>query len=120
VALVRGICRLVRAEFVVGGDRIIAEVPRTASAFGPITWGIDNHLLVFNAPAGSEDSKPQPADIVVYVFSHAGIVSRNGDSDHDFYAIEGNTNPNGGRDGYEVAERGRRYGSVKRSIRIPA
>ena len=60
-----------------------------------------------------------PGDIVVYEFSHTGIVSGTGDRESSFYAIEGNTNPGGGRDGYEVAERGRNYSSVRKFIRLP-
>src|SRR5215813_13921118 len=93
-------------QYAAKGDTTITQVPRTAAAFGLITWGIDNRLPVFNAPVSATDLKPRPGDIVVYEFSHTGIVSRKGDSAHDFYAIEGNTNANGGRDGYEVAERG--------------
>jgi hypothetical protein len=106
-------------KFAAEGALVVAQVPRTAAAFGLITWGADNHFLVFNPPVVPKDSKPRPGDIVVYVFSHAGIVSGNADSTQDFYAIEGNTNPSGGRDGYEVAERGRHYSSVKKFIRIP-
>jgi hypothetical protein len=97
----------------------IAQVPRTAVAFDLITWGSDNHFPVFNSPISSEDAKPRPGDVVVYEFSHTGIVSREGDAAHNFYAIEGNTNPSGGRDGYEVAERGRDYSSVKKFVRLP-
>jgi hypothetical protein len=75
---------------------------------------------VFNPPIDQKSSKPRSGDIVVYEFSHAGIVSKDGDAAHDFYAIEGNTNPTGGRDGYEVAERGRKYSLVKKFIRLPA
>ena len=96
------------------------HVPRTAAAFGLITWGNDNHYQVFNPPASSKDVKAMPGDIVVYEFSHTGIVSRAGDRKYGFYAIEGNTNPGGGRDGYEVAERGRNYSSVRKFIRLPA
>ncbi len=97
----------------------IAHVPRTASAFGLITWGNDNHFSVFNPPVKDDDRLPRIGDIVVYEFSHTGIVSGDRDSNHDFYAIEGNTNPGGGRDGYEVAERGRNYSSVRKFIRLP-
>ncbi len=97
----------------------ITHAPRTTAAFGLITWGNDNHFPVFNPPISSKDPKPKPGDIVVYEFSHCGIVSKEGDSAHDFYAIEGNTNPGGGRDGYEVAERGRNYSSVKKFVRLP-
>ena len=101
------------------GGTNITNVPRTPSAFGLITWGNDNHYQVFNPPIKTKGIQPRPGDIVVYEFSHTGIVSRKGDSNHDFYAIEGNTNPGGGRDGYEVAERGRNYSSVKKFIRLP-
>jgi hypothetical protein len=84
-----------------------------------ITWGNDNHYQVFNPPANSNDAKAMPGDIVVYEFSHTGIVSRAGDRRYSFYAVEGNTNPGGGRDGYEVAERGRNYSSVRKFIRLP-
>jgi len=105
-------------QFAAAGDDKIAHVPRTASAFGLITWGNDNHFQVFNPPVNAKDVKPQPGDIVVYEFSHTGIVSRPGDKTHDFFAIEGNTNDGGGRDGYEVAERGRNYSSVRKFIRL--
>jgi hypothetical protein len=97
----------------------ITHVPRTTAAFGLITWGNDNHYQVFNPPASPKDIKAMPGDIVVYEFSHTGIVSRAGDPKYSFYAIEGNTNPGGGRDGYEVAERGRNYSSVRKFIRLP-
>ena len=107
-------------QFAARGETQIADVPRTAAAFGLISWGLDNHYPVFNSPADRSTEKPRPGDIVVYEFSHTGIVSKDGDSTHDFYAIEGNTNPTGGRDGYEVAERGRKYSLVKKFIRLPA
>ncbi|PYI61466.1 MAG: hypothetical protein DMC59_00340 [Verrucomicrobia bacterium] len=105
-------------QFADGGGINITDVPRTASAFGLITWANDNHYQVFNPPIKTNDIQPNPGDIVVYEFSHTGIVSAKGDSNHDFYAIEGNTNPGGGRDGYEVAERGRNYSSVRKFVRV--
>jgi hypothetical protein len=108
-------------QFAAGGDTKIAHVPRTPSAFGLISWGNDNHYEAFNppTPSDSKSHKPRPGDIVAYEFSHTGIVSHEGDSTHDFYAIESNTNPGGGRDGYEVAERGRNYSSVRKFITLP-
>jgi len=105
--------------FAAEADTKITHVPTTTAAFGLITWGNDNHYPVFNPPVRAKDIKPVPGDIVVYEFSHTGIVSREGDAAHDFYAIEGNTNPGGGRDGYEVAERGRNYSSVRKFVRLP-
>ena len=105
-------------QFADEGGINITDVPRTASAFGLITWANDNHYQVFNPPIKTKDIQPNPGDIVVYEFSHTGIVSRKGDAQHDFYAIEGNTNPGGGRDGYEVVERGRNYSSVRKFVRV--
>jgi len=93
-----------------------SHVPRTASVFGLITWDNDGHFQVFNPPVNKNDVKPQPGDIVVYEFSHTGIVSRKGDATHNFFAIEGHTNDGGGRDGYEVAERRRNYSSVRKFV----
>lgn len=106
-------------KYAAEGGFDIVQVPRTPSAFGLITWGNDNHYTVFAPPIQAEGTKPRPGDVVVYEFSHTGIVSREGDTAYDFYAIEGNTNPSGGRDGYEVAERGRPYSSVKKFVRLP-
>jgi len=100
-------------------DAKIAHIPRTAAAFGLIDWANNNHFDVFNPPGSSGGSAPQSGDIVVYELSHCGIVSKPGDDNHDFYAIEGNTNPGGGRDGYEVAERGRNFSSVRKFIKLP-
>ena len=89
--------------------------PKTASAFDLIDWGKSSGCTVFYP--GSV-ATPQRGDIVVYAFSHCGIVADPGDG-QTFAAIEGNTNEDGGRDGYEVARRVRSRGSVKAFIRLP-
>lgn len=86
--------------------------PRTASTFHLILWGEQNGLEVFDA----DTQPPEPGDIVVYTFSHCGIVSQVVDS--SIHVIEGNTNTDGSRDGYEVAERSRTYAYVRKFIRI--
>jgi hypothetical protein len=85
-------------------------LPKSAAAFDLIKWGANNGLLMLV-------SHPLPGDIVVYTFSHCGIVSSV--EDRGFRAIEGNTNASGGRDGYEVAQRLRQYGLVMKFIRLP-
>jgi hypothetical protein len=90
-------------------------LPKSAAAFDLIKWGEKNGLLVFEPFI--DGTKPEPGDIVVYSFSHCGIVSSV--EDDTFHAIEGNTNAQGGRDGYEVAERSRKYFLVKKFIRLP-
>lgn len=108
-------------KLVAEGETPIADVPRTARAFGLISWAKDNDFQVFDPPNPRDPKRiePRPGDIVVYDFSHCGIVSDMRDDCHDFFAIEGNTNPAGGRDGYEVAERGRSYRHVTKFIRLP-
>ena len=119
LALVCSVCGLVRAAIRKRSRNQHYTCPSDCgAAFGLIKWGNDNHYQVFNPPTNPKDIKPAPGDIVVYEFSHTGIVSRNGDAKYNFYAIEGNTNPGGARDGYEVAERGRNYSSVRKFIRL--
>jgi hypothetical protein len=87
--------------------------PQTAGAFDLINWGQDSGCIVFNPKATS----PQRGDLVVYTFSHCGIVAEtNGDG---FFAIEGNSNIDGARDGYSVVRHPRSLASVNRFIRIP-
>jgi hypothetical protein len=75
----------------------LAHRPQTAAAFGLRTWGADNGCLIHH-------DAPQPGDLVVYTFSHCGIVERAIDA-HAFVAIEGNSNNDGSRDGYEVVRK---------------
>jgi hypothetical protein len=91
----------------------LEQRPGTPSAFGLRTWGNDHGCLV-------QRVDPQPGDIVVYTFSHTGIVECGaGERTSCFIAIEGNTNADGGRDGYEVARRMRNLASVLCFVRLP-
>ena len=90
--------------------------PQTASAYGLLDWGRSNGCRVFTP--NDKLLQAEPGDIVVYTFSHCGIVSKSPDGGF-FRAIEGNTNADGGRDGYEVAERLRGSGFVMSFIRLP-
>ena len=95
--------------------------PTAAAAFGLIDWGRANNCLVFT-PSDTHHA-PAVGDIVVFEFSHCGIVSAAPSKvkGYDFDSIEGNTNDDGSRDGYEVCERHRveegRHG-VRAFIRI--
>jgi hypothetical protein len=89
--------------------------PRTAAAFGLIEWGREHGCKVF----GADIDDPQPGDLVVYTFHHCGIV-RDVDLQHrTFHAIEGNSNDDGSRDGYEVVNHLRNFSSVGKFIRLP-
>ena len=92
-------------------DPIGIPLPKSAAAFDLIKWGANNGLQLL-------DSDPLPGDIVVYTFSHCGIVSEI-NADGTFKAIEGNSNTNGSRDGYEVVEQPhRKYSLVMKFIRL--
>lgn len=65
-------------------------------------------------------TQPQPGDVFIMDFGrgkgHAGVVeSVSGDTLH---TIEGNTDANGGREGYEVARRTRKLSTVKGLLRF--
>jgi hypothetical protein len=68
--------------------------PKTALAYGFIKWAEARPATCAILP---DTAEPQPGDLVVYDFSHIGIVKESrGDK---FEAIEGNTNGAGSRDG---------------------
>ena len=66
--------------------------PKTSRAFSYIDWAREQTELVL-----PETAKPEPGMIVVYDFSHIGIVKQAVGRD-SFIAIEGNTNGCGDRD----------------------
>lgn len=77
-------------------------------------------LSVWNATTKYHVTNPQPGDIFIMEFAHGlghtGIVeSVDGDNIH---TIEGNTNEDGSREGYEVARRIRKKESILGFIRI--
>ena len=87
--------------------------PKTPAAFDLIHWGANHGCLILSPSRVI----PQRGDIVVYTFSHCGIVA---DVEPGYvHAVEGNTNSQGGRDGYEVAKRLRAFSQIKALIRIP-
>lgn len=76
-------------------------------------------LNVWNNSKEKRVTDPQPGDIFIMDFGkglgHTGIVER---ADKDFiYTIEGNTNDDGSREGYEVARRKRPRSKIKGYIR---
>jgi len=78
-------------------------------------WAKNNNCLVF--PRNSEFFTPQKGDIVVFTFSHIGIVeSVNG---RMITTIEGNTNDAGSREGSVVARKVRINSIIKSYIRLP-
>jgi hypothetical protein len=68
--------------------------PKTAAAFGYISWAQDRPATT---KVLSRKAKPQVGDLVVFDFSHIGIVTKVLPSGK-FQCVEGNTGPAGLRD----------------------
>lgn len=102
---------LVRAH----GLASIESPPRLARAFDFEAWGRRNNCLIFR-PSQCPPYIPQRGDIVIFTFSHVGIVTRAGT--RPVVSVDGNTNDEGGREGYKVAVRERGIGSVRCFVRI--
>jgi|688.fasta_scaffold17753_5 hypothetical protein len=67
--------------------------PKTAAAFGYIEWAKSRPATT---KILTEKAKPQVGDLVVFDFSHIGIVVKVGEK--NFQCVEGNTNGRGTRD----------------------
>ena len=95
------------------GDLIPPREPSVSRFLN--NWAKTNNCLIFKP-----DSKIftiMKGDIVVFTFSHIGIVeSNNGTS---ITTIEGNTNDAGSREGTIVARKQRRSSIIKAVIRLP-
>lgn len=90
--------------------------PREASVSRFLNiWAKNNNCLIF--PVNSALFTPQKGDIVVFTFSHIGVVeSVNG---RIITTIEGNTNDAGSREGSVVARKVRLNSIIKSYIRLP-
>lgn len=97
-----------------------AQPPRTASAFGLQDWAEEQSGAVLIIPGKLLRSRTEtirPGDVLVYEFSHCGIAKTpfpNGFGT----AIEGNTDPAGSREGWEVARKWRGVSSVRCALRF--
>jgi hypothetical protein len=89
--------------------------PRTALAYGFLKWAKDRPNT---ADIYSDSITPKPGDLVVYDFSHIGVVKQCAGS--RFWAIEGNTNGEGSRDGDGVYLKLRPRSLARAFIRIKA
>lgn len=78
-------------------------------------WAEDNGCLIFKPD--NTTIKPIKGDIVVFTFSHIGIVESS--EDGAVKTIEGNTNAAGSREGVIVARKRRNLSLVRAFIRLP-
>ena len=100
----------------VAGRRITFNRPRTPSAWGLENWSRaqDNSTETLALP-GEDISR---GDIVVYRFSHVGIAASAPDYTGYFWAVEGNTNEEGSREGDGVYRKRRHISQVRSRIRF--
>ncbi len=87
-------------------------IPHTYSCDVVGNYGLDNNLLIRNSDIESNIRKIKPGSLFLKVKSshdwfHTGIITSI--SNGFFYTIEGNTNDEGEREGYEVCRRIRSY-----------
>lgn len=104
--------KLIAQSFLYGG----VHPPREASVRRFLTlWAPTQKCLVFtpNDPAHS----PHKGDIVVFKFSHIGIVDTV--SANQVRTIEGNTNEAGSREGTTVRQKDRAFSVIRSFIRLP-
>lgn len=77
-------------------------------------------LAMYNAKKNLVVKDPQPGDIFIMDFGkgngHTGIVERV--ENNTLHTIEGNTNDEGSREGYEVCRRQRKPNTIKAYLRI--
>lgn len=97
------------------------RAPRTAAAYGLIDWarglfGAVEIIPQIALTAARNRALPRRGDLVVYGFSHCGIVTA-GDAE-GFTAVEGNTDAGGSREGWIVARRRRRPRDVRALLRF--
>lgn len=88
--------------------------PRTALAFGFLKWAQARPATTTILP---DTAEPQPGDIVVFDFSHIGIVL-NAAPNGKMLTIEGNTNGAGSREGDSVEGKIRSRSLARAFIRI--
>lgn len=93
--------------------------PTSAAVSGWLPWAgrATSGALVFHL--GDRNYAPQPGDIVVYVFSHVGLVTSELNQGY-MRTIEANTNAAGGREGDGVYEKIRAGTLAKAFIRLAA
>jgi hypothetical protein len=91
------------------------RAPRVASVqLFRTRWAPDQRCLIF-APGGPH--APHKGDIVVFTFSHIGIVEGTGAG--SIQTIEGNTNEQGSREGTTCRRKHRALAQVRCFIRLP-
>ena len=90
------------------------ERPKTPAAFGFEKFADNSKKVKINRSVKSV----KKGDIVIFKFSHIGLATSDSDKYGDFYTIEANTGPSGGRDGDGVYEKVRNITAVRSTITV--
>lgn len=93
----------------------IDSPPFLSAAFSFESWGKRNNALIFR-PKNCPPYIPQRGDIVIYEYSHVGIVTKG--TATSFTDISGNTTSGGSREGYIVTTKGHTMAKVRCFVRI--
>lgn len=96
-----------------------SELPTTARAFEFEAWGRKIGAMVWRKGSKDRPFSPERGDIVIYTFSHIGIVTRGLNAAGKFEAVEGNTGKAGQREGTHVLPKPRGMSEVRCLIRLP-
>jgi hypothetical protein len=94
--------------------RVVTSVkpPRIASVSLFVEWAKKWGLSV-------RTKNPKPNDLVVFKFSHIGVVVSVDNANGCLHTVEGNTNQGGSREGFEVAAKKREFEECKYFISLP-
>lgn len=114
------VCWCVQQWLALGAkSRFRIDAPRTARAFGFIDWARTQRAVQYITAHELKTNRyrPAPGDIVVFECSHVALCSRPAPKGY-VTTIDGNTDPAGGREGYEVAIKTRSIASVKCVLRL--
>jgi hypothetical protein len=113
------VCFVVMRAMMAGkeaGARYTFNRPLTAGAFDLERWSLsqDDSTKTLKRPG----SDILPGDILIYTFSHVGIALTAPDKSGRVIAIEGNSNDDGSREGFEVVNHSRRLSQIRTRIRF--
>lgn len=90
--------------------------PKSAAVRYWPAWARRTGCLIF-AP-GSSKYVPEPGDVVIFTFSHIGLVEKRLNA-NSVRTLEGNTDDEGSREGKEFCRRVRSHSIIKAFIRVP-
>lgn len=90
--------------------------PKSAGVKYWIPWARRAGCLVFGPD--SKKYVPEPGDIVVFTFSHIGLVEKRINK-NSVRTLEGNTDDDGSREGNKFCRRRRTLGIIRAFIRVP-